>query len=298
MPRPDFVTLPVDAWLNGQPQSRLSIHDRGLQYGDGFFTTISVFNQQVFNWPAHWRRIELSCSALNLPLPNQVELKTWLAKAITAYLTQNKAQHCVLKITLTRGLGGVGYQMPGTTTMNCLFLMKPSPFTSEYKHINASIEATLCQTKASITDFAGLKTLNRLENVIARTEIANQGYAEGIMLNHKQQVICGTQSNLFMIKGKTAYTPKLELSGVEGTTRYQLMKLFPSLGYQIEETELSMNEIHQADELFFCNAVRSIQPVSKLLNSDFDCKQTHTIQQAWSQWQLANAIPIEEFNND
>ena len=294
MARPSFVSLPVDTWVNGEPQSTTTIHDRGLQYGDGFFTTILINNKQILNWSAHWRRIENSCSVLNLPAPESEQLKAWIAKALLSYLNEKQEKNCVLKILFTRGVGGIGYQAPSETNLSCLFIIKPSPIIN-IETANQPMEAGLCHHLASITGLAGIKSLNRLENVMARTKIVTNGFAEGIMLNHHQQIACGTQSNVFIIQDKRVITPKLDLSGVEDTTRYQLMSLLPGLGYQVEEAELGLEQLHQADELFFSNAVRGIQPVKKFLNTDFCCEQTKSIHQAWLNWQLKNAINIQEF---
>ena len=294
MTSPSFVSLPVDTWVNGEPQSTTTIHDRGLHYGDGFFTTILINNKQILNWSAHWRRIENSCSVLNFPVPDSSQLKGWIAKALLSYLNEKQEKNCVLKILFTRGVGGIGYQAPSETKLNCLFIIKPSPITN-IETANQPMEVGLCNHLASISGLAGIKTLNRLENVMARTEIVTSGFTEGIMINHNQQIACGTQSNVFIIQDKRVITPKLDLSGVEGTTRYQLMSLLPDLGYQVEEAELTLEQLHQADELFFSNAVRGIQPVNKFLNSEFCCEQTKSIHQAWLNWQIKNAINIQEF---
>jgi len=294
MARPSLVSSPVDTWVNGEPQSTTSIHDRGLQYGDGFFTTLLINNQQILNWTAHWRRVENSCSALNFPVPDSGQLKGWIAKALLSYLNEKQEQNCVLKLLFTRGVGGIGYQAPSETKLNCLFIIKQNPI-KNIETANQPMEAGLSSHLASITGLAGIKSLNRLENVMARTEIVTNGFAEGIMLNHQQQIACGTQSNVFIIQNKRVITPKLDLSGVEGTTRYQLMSLLPDLGYQVEEAELTLEKLLQADELFFSNAVRGIQPVNKFLNSEFCCEQTKSIHQAWLNWQLKNAINIQEF---
>ncbi|BCN93060.1 4-amino-4-deoxychorismate lyase [Thiomicrorhabdus immobilis] len=297
----EVSSVKLDTWLNGEPLNSVSIHDRGLQYGDGFFTTILVRNQQVLNWPAHWRRIEKSCEALLIPLLDKTQLQTWVRKALSEYLQANFQTDCVLKIMITRGSGGIGYQMPEPINPNCIFVIKPAPAVNEALFLshNEPIATMVANQQAGLLSqpgLVGLKSLNRLENVLARTEIANQGFAEAIMLNSLENVVCGTQSNLFIIQGENIATPRLDVSGVEGTTRYQLLFLLETLGYAVQEADLKLEDVLQADELFFSNAVRGIQAVDQLLDVYFQTLQTQKIHQAWSDWQQQNAISLNQLN--
>ncbi|WP_158660969.1 aminodeoxychorismate lyase [Thiomicrorhabdus sp. Milos-T2] len=291
--------IKLDTWVNGESVKSLSIHDRGLQYGDGFFTTILVRNQQLLNWPAHWRRIEKSSQALFLPTLDKSLLQSWIRSALSEYFQANSQSDCVLKLMVTRGTGGMGYQMPEEIHPNCIFLIKPAPnfIQQEFLATNEPIESMVSINQASSSSqpgLVGLKSLNRLENVLARTEVTQHGFDEGIMLNCLNNAVCGTQSNLFIIKAKSVFTPKLDVSGVEGTTRYQLLFLLETLGYDVQQVDLKIEDILQADELFFSNAVRGIQPVKRLLESQFELQQTQKIHQAWLNWQQQNATPIAQ----
>ncbi len=281
-------------WLNGKPAEQITLQDRGLQYGDGFFTTVSIVHKTLLNWSAHWRRIEQACQRLQMPLPDQAELHAQLYQALNYYLAAHQLNSCVLKICFTRGEGGVGYQMPKKSLPNTIFYLKPNPahILAKSIKISAPLKVGLCQTRASLTSQAGIKTLNRLENVLARTEVAEQGFDEGVMLNHHDQVVCGTQSNLYIVKDGKLFTPKLKLSGVEGTTRYQLNQQLASAGWQIEEAEIGLRDLENADELFFTNAVRGVQPVEQFLNMHYQSRITEQIHDLWTDWQLQNAMPL------
>jgi len=289
-------------WVNGIEQLQLTLQDRAIQYGDGFFTTILVVDKSVLNWQAHCQRIYNSCETLGFPQTNIEQLSDWLENALQTFFEQNSAKDCVLKIVITRGLGGVGYQMPQQITPNVLFYIKPSPVEITQNQLTAiePMKIGLCNTLASIGSLAGVKTINRLENVMARTEITAKGYAEGLMLNANNEVICGTQSNLFMVKGNIIFTPKIQQSGVAGTTRFQINKLVQTLGFELKEQVITITDIKQADELFFTNAVRGVQPVKTYvdiesnseLNIEYSIEKTKQIHQAWSNWKIDNAIAI------
>ena len=282
-------------WVNGQRQDVITLDDRAVQYGDGFFTTILVANKKLLNWSGHWWRIQNSCQLLQLPLIELALLTDWLEAALEDYFKQNAVSNCVLKICFTRGVGGIGYQMPEPIQTNCLFYIKPSAIEMHQGQLTAisPMAIGLCQTQASIGSLAGVKSLNRLENVMARTEMANSGYLEGLMLNAKQQVICATQSNLYIVKGKNVFTPEIVHSGVAGTTAYQINGLLESLGHNVQQKPLNLSDIEQADELFLTNAVKGVQPVKQFLTTQYYATTiSQQIHQAWSKWQDENALTV------
>lgn len=291
-------------WVNGQTTDSLSIHDRSIQYGDGFFTTILVLNECLLNWHGHWQRIRESCLRLKLPEPNEIEIQHQISLAIKKYLSHYQVDSCIFKLILTRGQGGQGYQMPIDIKKNVIFVIKPYSVhlkKSDCLAENPAIKAGVCEVKSSINDFAGIKTLNRLENVMARTEVVHKGWAEGLMLNQLNSVVCATQSNVYLIKNHQIFTPSLSLSGVAGTTRFQLNHVLENLGWEVIEKDLVIQDIEQADELFLTNAVRGVQPVNHLIlenhSQQYNTEKTKNIHQAWSNWQMLNRIPIHNFTS-
>ncbi|WP_321324185.1 aminodeoxychorismate lyase [Thiomicrorhabdus sp.] len=288
------MELQATYWLNGKLQQELTVQDRGIQYGDGFFTTILVVNKQVLNWSAHWQRIKNSSLVLDLPLIAIEQLSDWLEVALNDFFKKNAVKDCVLKIVITRGIGGAGYQMPEHIEPNCIFYIKPSPIQIKQNElpVMAPMAVGLCQTMASMGSLAGVKTLNRLENVMAKTEMANQGFQEGLMVNAQDHIVCATQSNIYLIKENSVITPQITQSGVAGTTRYSINRLLQNLGWKLEEKNILLADIEQADELFLTNAVRGVQPVKQFLNTDYKTEQTTLIHQAWSNWQMQNATDV------
>lgn len=289
--------------INGSLIDSVSVRDRGLQYGDGFFTTMLVTGDQLLNWPGHWRRVQHAAHRLQFPAIDEQALFTQVKQAVAVfnYTKSTIESNKVVKIIFTRGIGGIGYQMPEMPQISTILQVMPAPIHIEREpqtHLPIfsqpqAIELGVCKTLSGIQpQLAGLKHLNRLENVLARSEITAKSLAEGVMLNAYQQVIGGTQSNLFLIKGNNLITPLLTDSGVEGTTRYQLSHLAEGLDLIWQESTLVLADLLQADELFLANAVRGIMPVNLFHHRTYTNIKTFEIHQAWSKWQRENAVSL------
>lgn len=291
-------------YLNGQPTEFLSVQDRAVQYGDGFFTTLLVVNDRVLNWSAHWRRLRLSAERLQFSALDESQLLQQTAQAVVAFNPECNATH-VVKLLISRGKSGRGYAIPERATPLILVQVSTAPIQITVQQSSEqtaplnfppfmALQLGVCDTQTSIQmQLAGIKHLNRLDSVLAQTEVRQKQQQEGIMLNALEQVVGGTQSNVFMIKAQTLITPKLHLSGVEGTTRYQLSRLAPLLGLRWKEADLSLEELRLADELFLSNAVRGIMPIKQLEQQLFSIEQGIAIHHAWNQWQAENTLSLK-----
>lgn len=281
------------AWLNGVLCDHSLMYDRGLAYGDGFFTTILCYNRQPLNWPGHFQRIQHSLQRLKLG-----DIKTSeLINELQAALSQSAWDgFSILKLIVTRGSGGRGYAPPKPPKLQRLIYVMPAPFQAENTASLAEINAIVCQTSASINpSLAGLKHLNRLENVLARDEVLEQKCDEGLMLNGLGHLVGGAQSNVVLIQQgsdgrRQALTPELDLSGVQGTCLSALKNL--SLGLSWREQKITVSDLHGAESLFVCNAVRGVQAVKQLIISDqvkidYAVEPVQTIHQAWWLWNLS-----------
>lgn len=281
-------------WVNGQACSNLSVMDRAFQYGDGFFTTMLVSQGKVYNWSGHWFRIEQSALRLGFPKLDETQTLEQLADILRE---QGSPHHpLAVKLTVSRGRGGIGYQPPSDPSINLVVQLSPHPLyvtSEEMVDLPEPLELKRCDSVCGINpQLAGLKHLNRLENVLARAELADTGFAEGVMLNANQEVVCATQSNLFLIQGKQVITPDLSQSGVAGTTRQGLRPLIKDLGLNWCERIVHLEDFAQADEVFLSNALRGIMPVAKFEEQVFAVERTFEIQQAWYEWQQNNAKQV------
>jgi 4-amino-4-deoxychorismate lyase len=249
--------------INGIATSEISSLDRGLQYGDGVFETVSVQNSKLLCWDEHISRLESGCKRLNITFPDSETIKE---EALT--LVENK-QQAVVKIIITRGVGGRGYASPETQKPNRIISVYPFP---EYPEENTTkgITVHICEHRYGQNPaLAGIKHLNRLEQVLARSEWTSSEIAEGFVLDQDNNVIEGTMSNVFLVKGNVLSTPDLTNCGVEGIIRNKIIELLPTLNINFEERNISLTELNDADEIFICNSVIGVWPVTKLNDITF-----------------------------
>ncbi|OUR72274.1 aminodeoxychorismate lyase [Methylophaga sp. 41_12_T18] len=245
--------------VNGQPESTIKIVDRGLQYGDGLFETIAFRNGQAEFLQQHLQRLENDCQRLSIPYQQIAEqLQTELA-LVCSELTADT----VIKIILTRGQGGRGYRSDGCKVPTRIISTHPFPvYPATHQQ---GIKARICQQAISINSAtAGIKHLNRLDQVLARAEWNDDDIAEGIMFNDLEQLIDGTMTNVFIVKQQQLLTPKLTLSGVAGIMRQQVINCAERAGHAVIYADLTLNDLLAADEVFVTNSIINIWPITTI----------------------------------
>jgi len=197
--------------LNGQSAGNIDPLDRGLHYGDGLFETIAVINKQPLCWDKHLERLLSGCKSLKINFNDVDALESEVAS-----LCEN-VDRAVLKITITSGVGGRGYQRPETGTIPTrLLAIHPWPdYPDGYS--TQGIQVHLCSAKLGINPgLAGIKHLNRLDQVLARNEWDDTNTMEGLMLDNNDNVIAGTMSNLFVVlPDKKLITSDLSFCGIQ-----------------------------------------------------------------------------------
>lgn len=256
----------MQSLINGQQSNLISIADRGFQYGDGCFETVRIAGAKPVLLDAHLDRLKSSCHRLGIPL----ELST-LSKEIEQLLHSNNHRQAILKITVTRGVGGRGYRPEQTPAPTRIVQLFEYPVSDPVRHAGTSsraetlgVEVFLCQHRLSSNPaLAGLKHLNRLDQVLASSEIP-EGFAEGLCMNQAGNLVEGSKSNLFFVRGGSLCTPDLSESGVRGIMLQYLLDRFEADGVTTEVTQIGVPELEQIDELFLCNSVFGVWPVIKL----------------------------------
>ena len=234
--------------------------DRGLQYGDGVFRTMLVCAGEVIDLAAQLAKLNHDAKALGITSPTAV------LEQECASLANTQGQG-VLKVILTRGNSLRGYAAPGELQPNRYL------YTSAVQKglTTASIEGVsmrLCKTRwGHNPQLAGIKHLNRLEQVLARSEcddVSSQSNdAEGLMLDIEDHIISGIQSNLFLLREGRLYTPSLDKCGIRGHMRDRILDLARENGLLGEECQLDLEDLYAADEVFLSNSIIGIWPVTQ-----------------------------------
>lgn len=262
--------------VNGEISDCLPVTDRGLQYGDGVFETMAISRKKILCWEQHYQRLVIGCRHLNIiPPPDDLLLQE--AKRLIA-----GDQVAVLKLIVTRGTGGRGYRAPDPAPPPTRVLgLYPWP---DYpvSYATEGITLRLCKTHLSRNRLlAGIKHLNRLEQVLARNEWQDAAIAEGLMLDSENNVIAGTMSNLFLVNGEKLLTPALDQCGVNGIVRQAVLDYAGKLSLACDISPVSRDELLQADALFVTNSIFGVWPVRQLESRSYtDHNVAHRIRQA------------------
>lgn len=232
-----------------------ALNDRGLAYGDGVFETILVHAGQLVWWEEHWQRLQRGARVLFIPAPNGNVVLESCRELLAG------ESRCVLKIILTRGSGGRGYSPPENPDPRIILSIHPTP-----EIIREPITLRWCETRlAQQPLLAGIKHLNRLDQVLARNEWQDPSIFDGLMCDHDGNVVCATAANLFVKLGGQWLTPEIDRAGIAGVARAWVLKQWP----HVREARLSRSQVEQAEAVFICNAVRGILGVNRLGVSGF-----------------------------
>jgi 4-amino-4-deoxychorismate lyase len=244
----------MDCWVDGQPADALSLKDRGLAYGDGLFETIAVRRGQPVLLDRHLARLADGCVRLAIAADLEQVRQELLSYA--AAMGEG-----VLKFILTRGDGLRGYA-PDPAAPGRRILQGNPPAAYPAVHGEQGVRMFPCVTRLSNQPLlAGLKHLNRLEQVLARAEWRDSEHAEGLMLDQAGRVVEGVFSNLFLVRDGVLITPDLKRCGVAGVMRAEILFQAESLAIRTQITDISLEQLQWADEVFVCNSVYGVWPV-------------------------------------
>ena len=246
----------MSTWINGRKSTQIDARDRGLQYGDGIFETMRVRRGRVRLLEHHLERLFAGCRRLQIAGPSALVLRKEIER-IAALRSDG-----VLKLIVTRGVSVLrGYRPTGRERCTRILSLHALP---RAVLADAALPARvrLCATPLGLNPrLAGLKTLNRLESVIARAEWNDARIWEGLLRDMDENIVCGTMSNLFLKRGSSLATPMLDRCGVAGVMRRWVLESAADLRLIPVERRIGWQELSDAEEVFMTNAVVGLRSV-------------------------------------
>lgn len=243
--------------VNGVEGAGISADDRGLQYGDGLFETMAAANGKVRRLAQHIARLAEGCHRLGMPVPATDIIEAECARVLEGLGT------AVVKLILTRGPGPRGYAPPLEPTLTRIV-------NSTAQQVSASeaarpLTVRICETRlARNAQLAGIKHLNRLEQVLAGAELREPAVDEGLMRSTDDRLIAATAANVFLVRDGRLMTPRISDCGVAGVMREAVLRQAALLGIPTDVGDYTLADLETADECFLTNAVRGVRAVGSV----------------------------------
>ncbi|MGX5914102.1 aminodeoxychorismate lyase [Aliidiomarina sp. Khilg15.8] len=264
----------TDLLINGLPRRDIDSRDRGLQYGDGFFTTMRVVQGQPQLWERHVERLEMTSQRLGIEIPHRTKLL-----AETRQVSRGHGD-CAVRLSFTRGVGGRGYAPPDQAQVTRLVSRSPLPEHYALWRQQGIRLVTSSQRLGYQPMLQGLKTLNRLEQVLLKQELAALEADDLLVLDDTGNVCETSAGNLFWRQGDTWFTSDLARGGIAGVVRAELLANNP-----VTLVCTTLDALRDADEIFVCNALCGLIPVHTLDNKPLP---------AWREYPAQLATRLEE----
>lgn len=242
--------------VDGRASAGIDARDRGLAYGDGVFRTLRLHDGRPLLWRRHYGKLAADAAALGIAAPAAVVFERDLATIATAHADG------VVRITLTRGTGPRGYRPPAAATPVRVVAWSENPQTGD---ADTGLRVRWCRLRlAAQPALAGLKHLNRLENVLARAEWDDPQIGEGLLRDAADNVIGGTMSNLFLVRDGALLTPALDVCGVAGVVRALILECAARDGVATRVAAVSAADVLAAEAVLLVNSVIGVRSVEAL----------------------------------
>jgi branched-chain amino acid aminotransferase len=258
--------MSLKVWLDGKlhdkEDAKISVYDHGLLYGDGVFEGIRVYSGRIFKCDAHLGRLWDSAKAIRLDIPYTREQ---IRAAMTETVKANNFTDCYIRLVVTRGVGYLGLNpnkcpRPSVIVIADTIELYPKEM---YERGMSVITASVIRNHPNALS-PRVKSLNYLNNILAKIEAIDADVPEAIMLNHEGNVAECTADNIFIVKGGTVYTPTTHDGILEGITRAVIIDLCERLGIRCVEKTLQRHDLYVADECFLTGSGAEVVPVTKI----------------------------------
>jgi len=245
-----------------QEEAVVSVFDHGFLYGDGVYETLRAYRGRVFQLAEHLARLDRSASHIQLRLPVGPER---LADLLRESLRRNQLQEAYLRITLSRGGGEIGLDPALCKSPTLVIIAKPfQPYPESI--YTSGVAVIIAKTRRNLPEALSpqVKSLNFLNNILAKMEAKTAGAHEALMLNHRGELTEGTTSNVFTVRGGRLLTPSVESGILDGITRGLVLQLAAELGIPSEETRVTIEDLTRAEECFLTNTTQEVLPVTQV----------------------------------
>jgi branched-chain amino acid aminotransferase len=261
-PQATSLKVWIDGKLLDKADAKISVYDHGLLYGDGVFEGIRVYGGRIFKPKEHLRRLYDSAKAIRLAIPLPPEK---LLAAIEETVRANNLTDCYIRAVVTRGVGFLGIDPTKCSNPSIIIIadqIHVYPKETYEKGIAVITAATIRTHPAALSP--RVKSLNYLNNILARIEANDAGVPEAIMLNSAGNVAEGTVQNIFIVRDGKVFTPTVVDGILEGVTRQTMLDLCVKLNVPHEERTLQKHDLYVADECFLTGTGAEVMPVTKI----------------------------------
>lgn len=257
--------MATKVWINGKFYDKLdakvSVYDHGLLYGDGVFEGIRIYSGKVFKHQEHIERLYDSAKAIALTIPLTPEQ---MIKAVEDTVAENKKVDGYIRLIVTRGAGNLGLDPRKCEPVVIVIVDDISLYPAElYENGLEVVTSSYIRNHPNATN-PRVKSLNYLNNILAKIEAIRAGCLEAIMLNHKGEVAECTGDNLFVAKHGVLRTPPPDAGILEGITRNLVIDLAKQAGVPFQEATLTRHDVYVADEMFLTGTAAEVIAVTKV----------------------------------
>ncbi|MBS5798431.1 MAG: branched-chain-amino-acid transaminase [Zhenhengia sp.] len=245
-----------------EEEAKISVFDHGVLYGDGVFEGIRVYNGRVFKCEEHINRLYNAAKAIMLEIPMSKEEMT---EVLLETCRRNQIKDGYVRLVITRGKGDLGLNPVSCKVASVFCIAGSITLYPDEMYIKGMpiITAVQRRNKATIVD-PQIKSLNYLNNILAKIEANRAGVPEALMLNHDGVVAECTGDNIFIVKDNVIYTPPIYIGILDGITRNTVIELAKELGYEVKESEFTLFNVYSADECFLTGTAAEAIPVTNV----------------------------------
>jgi branched-chain amino acid aminotransferase len=252
----------IDGEFYDKEHAKLSVFDHGLLYGDGIFEGIRFYDGRVFRLDEHLRRLDHSARAIALTLPMSLEE---IKEATLETIRRNELRDGYIRLVVTRGPGDLGLS-PLLCPKATIFIIAATITLYSQEKYDRGLEVVTCSTRRIAHGALSpmVKSLNYLNNVMAKFEALKAGAGEGLMLNEQGYVAECTGDNVFTVQQGKIYTPSISSGALAGVTRGVVFEIAAAQGIEIIETQMTRYDIYTAEECFLTGTAAEVIPVVRL----------------------------------